>query len=467
ELADIAGAARIETVGGDVEIHGAGSVALAGRAGGDVEIHGAGVVEIEQVDGDLDVSDGQSVVVGSVGGDCDVAATESFRYGTVGGDLEVKGRARTVVAGGDAGGDCQIQSAASVQIGGVGGDCEVHDVAGEVRLGGVGGDASVRAESAGVQIGDVGGDLRLRSAFPPASVTRITVGGDAEIELPHAPSLTVRATVGGDVSGERIVSTGGGMFTAVYGEGAAQLDLVVGGDLSLRGGGAPRASSSASAWAGFGVEMGRMGEELGREFSRMGEELGREISGAFGPGGKHRGDEWERKIRRRAEKQARHAEERARRMAEEAQRHVGEAGGAGQPGRRVHVRINDREWRFDAERLERLKAQAREAAREGISGAMAAMERALASLGVPPETPAASQPPVGPPPATGQTIRIDVDPGAQAAADAPPAAGDGATEQAAPAASRNVEEERAAILQMVAEGRISPEEGDMLLDALG
>jgi hypothetical protein len=32
---------------------------------------------------------------------------------------------------------------------------------------------------------------------------------------------------------------------------------------------------------------------------------------------------------------------------------------------------------------------------------------------------------------------------------------------------RNPEEERAAILQMVAEGRISPEEGDMLLDALG
>jgi hypothetical protein len=31
----------------------------------------------------------------------------------------------------------------------------------------------------------------------------------------------------------------------------------------------------------------------------------------------------------------------------------------------------------------------------------------------------------------------------------------------------NIEEERAAILQMVAEGRISPEEGDMLMDALG
>jgi hypothetical protein len=53
---------------------------------------------------------------------------------------------------------------------------------------------------------------------------------------------------------------------------------------------------------------------------------------------------------------------------------------------------------------------------------------------------------------TGQTIRIDTMPEAQA------------TPAAAP---RDIESERAAILQMVAEGRISPEEGDMLLDALG
>ena len=35
------------------------------------------------------------------------------------------------------------------------------------------------------------------------------------------------------------------------------------------------------------------------------------------------------------------------------------------------------------------------------------------------------------------------------------------------AAPPSVEDERAAILRMVAEGRIAPEEGDMLLDALG
>jgi hypothetical protein len=33
--------------------------------------------------------------------------------------------------------------------------------------------------------------------------------------------------------------------------------------------------------------------------------------------------------------------------------------------------------------------------------------------------------------------------------------------------SSNVDQEREAILRMVAEGRITPEEGDMLLEALG
>jgi hypothetical protein len=48
-----------------------------------------------------------------------------------------------------------------------------------------------------------------------------------------------------------------------------------------------------------------------------------------------------------------------------------------------------------------------------------------------------------------------------AQADAP------AQAEASAAPPPDIETERAAILQMIAEGRISPEEGDMLLDALG
>jgi hypothetical protein len=37
----------------------------------------------------------------------------------------------------------------------------------------------------------------------------------------------------------------------------------------------------------------------------------------------------------------------------------------------------------------------------------------------------------------------------------------------ASASARDVEQEREAILRMIAEGRITPEEGDLLLEALG
>jgi hypothetical protein len=58
-------------------------------------------------------------------------------------------------------------------------------------------------------------------------------------------------------------------------------------------------------------------------------------------------------------------------------------------------------------------------------------------------------------PSTGQTIRIERAPETAATADAPPATYEPVTAQ-----------ERETILRMVAEGRITPEEGDMLLDAL-
>src|SRR6266511_2148429 len=463
---------RIDTVKGDLVVHDVSSFMLSGATGGDVTVRNAGLVAVQQVGGDAEVTDAHTVTLDNVGGDCSVINSDSFRYGTIGGDLQVEGNTRTAVVGGGVGGDAAIQAVASVQLGDIGGDCAAHaiggdlhlgsvggdcaidDVTGEVRLGSVGGDASIKAERAGAWVGSIGGDLHLSSAFPSGSATRVTVGGDAAIELPHQASLTLRATVGGDVSGERIVASGGGMFTAVYGEHAAQLDLIVGGDLTLRGGGAPRTSSSSRGWSDLGEDLGRMGADLERE-----------LSGMFGPHGKYSSDKWERKVKQRVEEQVRRAEERAPRVEERARRAGGSADRhAGEQGGRVHVRINDREWRFDAERLERLKQQAREAAREGISGAIAAMERAVSGLGVPPEPPHAPNQPVPPvppmSPATGHTIRIDVAPPDLPDVDTP--AGD-----PAPETPRNVEEERAAILQMIAEGRISPEEGDMLLDALG
>jgi hypothetical protein len=461
-------AVALEAVDGDCAIADITGDARLRSIGGDAEAHRVGMLEIEEV-----------------GGDCAIKGIrEALRYGTIGGDLSILGSDQTVVSGGSVGGDIAISDVASVEAGDVGGEATLKTIGGDLHLGSIGGDCTIRGgagtlaighvggdcaivhSGAELRVGNVGGDLALTTAFSPESATRLTVGGDARIQLPKEPNLTIRATVGGDVRGQRMVSASGGLFTIVYGDGAARLDVIVGGDLDLRGGGEPRTSSSSGGWdqrGQFAEEMERLGEEMGR----LGEELGRELSGAFGWGS--RGAQ-----RHREQERAHRERERAHREQERA-RHEGETAGRrdAEASKRVHVRINDREWRFDAERLEHLKQQAREAAKEGIAGALEAVERALAGIGVPPPPPPPPRPDApfeAPPnaPSTGATIRIDKAAGQEGTPPEPDIAEEGAPGHGeSVTASPSAETERAAILQMIAEGRISPEEGDMLLDALG
>ncbi|NOK60448.1 MAG: hypothetical protein GFH27_549281n158 [Chloroflexi bacterium AL-W] len=508
-------------ISGDVDIEEADSLTTQGRIEGDVNVSNVGAVEIEEVGGDLEINNVASLIVRSVHGDCEVGVVgDTFHYGEIGGGLAVRGAEQTVIVGGSVGGDCEVANAASVHIGSVGGDveishitdtvklgsagsdCEVVNVTGSVTVSNIGGDAKLQSLSGSWSVGTVGGDAILLGTFPPDSVSQATIGGDAEIELPDEPNVTIRATVDGDVSGAHFVSAPGDLSAIVYGEGSAQLDLMVGGDLELRGSSTPRSSSSSFAgWEQFGEEMGRMGEEIGRmgeefgeEMGRMGEELGREMEALFGDWGKGKhkewstkADKWSARARKRAEERRREAEKRARRSQERAERvrqRMGErhqktqervrrsqerAERYGRGKSRVRFRVNDREWEFDPARLERIKEQARQAAQEGVSGAMAAVERAIAGMGVIPPNPPI--PPTPPTPPTPPVPPMSSSSGEET--ELPHAATDAtinlAMEQQTHVATPpvNIEEERAAILQMVAEGRISPEEGDMLLDALG
>src|SRR5206468_3321862 len=115
-------------------------------------------------------------------------------------------------------------------------------------------------------------DAPLASSFAAEHPVRIAVGGNARVELPEAPNLTIRAIVGGQVAGAGIASRGSGMATLVYGEGAAQLSMIVGGNLELHGRATPRTVNSFGAdWGEFGHELGKRGRELGR----IGRKLGR------------------------------------------------------------------------------------------------------------------------------------------------------------------------------------------------
>lgn len=488
DIEKIGEAIALRDLGADVRVTNATSLRARGVIGADASFSHVALVEIETAGADLSLREVETVVAGNVGGDLDVEdIADALSCGNVGGDCKVEGSTPCEIAIGNVGGDVEVSSAASVRIGSVGGDSELGDVQGVVEIGNVGGDASFKGVGGNLQVGSVGGDgkltglkaaievgsirgdLELQATFPAGSHTRLNVGGDASVELPENPNLSIRAAVGGEVKGQSVASGGGNLVSLVYGEGAADLELSVGGDLELRGAGNPRSSSTSSSWGDFGSEMA----ELGREMARLGQELSREIAAAFQEAGWSQGSEWAKELKRKMEEQARRAQHRAEESAHRAEEN---ARRSEERASRIRVRVNTREWQLDPERIERIKEQASKAATEGIAGALEAVEQAIKNLGVPrsprpptsPTPPSRSTPPVPPtpPPAPGQTLRTDAE---QSAQSAQPAQQTGRSEDisALSDAESDLEQEREAILRMIAEGRISPEEGDMLLEGLG
>jgi len=254
------------------------------------------------------------------------------------------------------------------------------------------------------------------------------------------------------------------MISLNYGDGAAHLELNVGGDLALRGGGNPRNSSSTSGswgWDEFGREM----SSFGLEMSKLGQELSHEIAAAFSEASWSQGADIADSIARKAEEKA----HRAQRKADEQARRANERAS------RINVRFNDREWRLDPERLDRIKEQARRAASEGIIGALEAVERAVSNLGVPktptpPKPPTPPAPPHGVPPVPPQPpypVQQGTNQGEQESQPTSNGDEDASAATSQPAPEYNLEQEREAILRMIAEGRVTPEEGDLLLEALG
>ncbi len=476
-------AIAIDRIEGDLVVQNATSLRTKENIEGDVALTNVALIEMENIEGDLVLKHSETGVIGAVGGDMlaeDIA--DALSCGNIGGDCQVKASEKVELAIGNVGSDLVVDKAASVrfgsvgsdcvlrsvngvvEIGNVGGDASFNDMGGKLQMGNIGGDASFKNLQSFIEIANIGGDLLLEAAFPANSATRLHVGGDAVVTLPPHPDLTLRAAVGGDIAGPNMMAgKSGNWINQTYGNGAAQLELNVGGDLLVRGGDQPRTSSSSGGWgADFAAgmsELGRFGEELGR----MGQELGREISSSFektgwGSAGKwtdamtNRINEQMRRAQRKIDEQARRAEERARK--------------AGNQNPRVRVRFNEREWQLDPQRLEQIKAQASKAAREGIANAMEAVERAISNIHIPtPPTPPAppsfpGSPVPPPPPDAPQPFS----PGPSAGVPNTPTS---TTGNSTPAPAPDLDAEREAILRMIAEGRISPEEGDLLLEGLG
>lgn len=262
--------------GEDLEQVGIGSV------GGTLELHDVADVTLGSVGNDLRLKDVASVKGGSIGNSCHVEGDggTTIEIGSVGQHLHVREAGRVHVN--HVGGSCDIHEVAqAVEINHVGGNADLKEIDGTIVMRQVKGSLRTHEIHGHIDITSVKGNLYLESTFPVESSMHTRVGGNAQIQLPEDANLTITAMVGGTVRGHGVVSNARDNVTLVYGEGMARLELFVGGNLELKSEDTPESSfSSGWNWNDFGKEMAAIGEDFGRQWQDLGYSIASQVTGA-------------------------------------------------------------------------------------------------------------------------------------------------------------------------------------------
>jgi hypothetical protein len=265
-LNDIGGNVTLKNIAGSVELENVGAVTSVTNIGG--SLHAASMPTLlarKGIGGEMLVSDVARLEVDAVGGSAELNKVGTATIHAVGGNLDVEG-IETLLRCNAVGGDCHVHNSANAEI-------NITNVGGNLQM-----EGSLRGH-----MSNIGGNLYSRVNFPPGSSTHFHVGGNANVELSDDASVALHAIVGGQVSGEALGSSRGGSFAnLVYGDGAARLSLIVGGNLRLLGSIVPRRTNMGESWNHFGREMAGLGREMGR----IGHHVGREVAAAFKESGR-------------------------------------------------------------------------------------------------------------------------------------------------------------------------------------
>jgi hypothetical protein len=256
-----------------VEVH--GDLKVTGWDRGEVaaEASDEGVLEVQEQEGAVRVvcrSDLVLHVPSAAHLQVDVARGD-VRIGAVTGDIEIKAVA----------GDLDLRDVGAVKIGAVSGDLSARHVAGDLAVQQVAADASIRAVDGALAAEMIGADLFLRSVSGDVSAT---VGADASLSLDPAPGRAYRVTAGSSIacrmpedadavltvmSGSGVVAVripdvqlsepADGVRTLTLGVGGPEVVLEAGGGVVISSGAQPEA---ADIGAQFAEDFGGMAEEI-------------------------------------------------------------------------------------------------------------------------------------------------------------------------------------------------------------
>lgn len=260
-LKEIGGKVALRNIGGDAELENVQTAAELTNIGGDLRATSMpSLVARKGIGGDAMLSDIAQVEVDAVGSSMELHRAGTALIHAVGSHLDIEGIEASLRCNA-VGGDCRVQRSATAEV-------TIKNVGGSLQVQGV-----VRS-----YLSNVGGNLHLEATFPAGSHAHFHVGGNASIVLPEDANLSLHAIAGGCVSSESPDSSNYGNFAdLVYGEGAARLDVIAGGNVRLLSSATPRSRSIGESWNDFGHSMAGIGREMGR----LGREIGREMATAF------------------------------------------------------------------------------------------------------------------------------------------------------------------------------------------
>lgn len=378
---------------------------------GNLQLNSVSEANIAEVYGNLKVDETSSLrIAGTVFGGAALRGLEAADLQNVRGNLRV--RSADQLRASRLGGNLQATEVGTLNVDQVGGNAALKGISGAVTLGQVAGNLAAKNLSGGAKVPKIGGNLALNGEIGAGCTYHFHVRGNAVLRLPEEASAHVALSARGRIQSsvalvDRVED--GNTLSGTLGDGGAEIAVEADGNVMLGGG-----SSQASA---------EIGADLGEEISRQIEAslqaidleaVGRQVSEEMDAAlsrlqVKLESVDWERigvqsqmAVERAMEQMRRNMD----RMVEKAARHQEKV---------------ERKMEREQRRLERLERRHQTSVGHGPGG------------------------------------QVDLgDPAAEAAYE------DDGTVEAGP----DLDEERLSILRMVEQGQISPEEAEMLLDAL-
>jgi hypothetical protein len=259
----------IERIEGDLSLRGGAQNEVVVRSDDDSSTMtptDTGVVLVLNGDAHVHVPSHSRVRIQHAEGDMLVTAIAgALVLGRVEGDIAIRGVGSLQAEQVD--GDCNISS--------VQGDCTLNSVDGDANITNVGGKLVVGRVSDDLNVGNVRGsiraeahdDLNIRVVLHPECTYALRAGGDLNVRMQRDASATLHLEAGGALNLRRIESDEpiqGKKGRIILGDGEAAVTLTAGGDLNLHGLSVEELGEMTTDW---GLDMGLRVAETVQQFA--------------------------------------------------------------------------------------------------------------------------------------------------------------------------------------------------------